>query len=82
MTLDLNKFVIYADPYTTNRNYLRNMTKLQVKALEEMKLKRRYRYKYINTGLWHVPWAWIEEKSIKYSVKDFIDSLNESIMGL
>lgn len=82
MTLDLDKSVIYANPYYTNWYYLRNMTALQMKALEKMELKGGHRHKYINADLWPVPWAGMEEKSIKDSVKGFIENLNEKIMEM
>jgi hypothetical protein len=82
MTLDLTKSVIYAYPYPTNWDYLHNMTELQVKALNEMKWEERYGHKYIDTGLWVVPWTWIDEKNTKYSMNVFINDLNRELMRL
>ncbi len=80
MALSLYKFEIYANPYTTNWNYLQNMTSLQVKALEEMEWDGEYIRDSL--GLWFIPWAWIEEKSTKNSVEDFMERLNNKIKRL
>ncbi len=80
MALDLDKYVIYADPYRTNWHYLDNMTSLQVKALEEMEWDGEY--KEINASLWYVPRAWVDKKRTEDSVEDFIIELNNKINGL
>lgn len=80
MSLDLDKSVIYADPYDTNWNYLHNMTALQMKALEGIEWNKAS--KHIRAGLLSVPWAWYNKKTIKDSVKYFIDNLNDEIMVL
>jgi hypothetical protein len=80
MTLELTKYVIYADPYRTNWHYLDNMTSLQVKALEEIHWDKYYRR--IHTGLWSVPLIRIDENSTKNSVKGFIVDLNNEIKRL
>ncbi len=80
MSLDLDESAIYANPYTTNWYYLRNMTKLQVKALEEMEWDGEYIRD--GFGLWVVPLAWVDKKRTEDSVEDFIIELNNKINGL
>ena len=79
MTLYLNKKGKYAYPYFTNRNYLRNLTELQMIPLEEMEWNKGY--KYIDTSLWEFPWI-TYSKSAKKITEAFIKRLNEDIMGL
>jgi hypothetical protein len=80
MSLDLDKSEIYANPYTTNWNYLDNMTALQMKALNEMECDEEY--KYILTDLWAVPVAWPIKTNAKITIKGFMKRLNEKIMEL
>lgn len=80
MSLYLNKVEAYADPYRTNWFYLDNMTNLQMKALEGIEWNKAS--KHIRAGLLSVPWAWYNKKTIKDSVKYFIDNLNDEIMVL
>jgi hypothetical protein len=56
------------------------MTALQMKALEGIEWNKAS--KHIRAGLLSVPWAWYNKKTIKDSVKYFIDNLNDEIMVL
>lgn len=80
MTLWINTTDKYTDAYYTNWSYLNNMTDLQMKVLEEM----GWYEDYIGITLWRIPAPWVfpYKKDAKYSTKDFIDDLNERIMGL
>jgi hypothetical protein len=80
MTLFLNEEYKYTEPYYTNWYYLRNMTKLQVKALEEMEWDKYYIR--ILTDLWGVPWVSFSKKDVEDSMELFIDNLNEKIKRL
>ena len=80
MTLILNKSETYADPYRTNWFYLRNMTSLQMKALEEINWDERY--KVIQTSLWGIPWSFKNGIYTENSVKEFIIYLNDEIKEL
>ena len=73
MTLGLETD-IYVNPYFTNWFYLDNITKLQVKLLEEMTWSEYS--KSIDNSLWDFPWAWPDENHVKDSAKNFIYSLN------
>ena len=79
MSLNLDKRDKYANPYYTNWDYLENMTALQMKALNEIEWDEEY--KYIDPGLWAVPWS-IFSESAKNSVEYFITDLNKKIMEL
>ena len=77
MTFNLDKRDKYADPYITNRNYLHNMSEIQMKLLEEMTWNEYF--KYIDNGLWYVPDAFSRKiRSMRY----FADALNDKIKGL
>ncbi len=78
MTLNLHKFIIHTDPYRTNWDYLRNLTWLQMRALEEMK----WYGDYIDTGLLVVPLFSYSKENVKYSMEEFINDLNKELMGL
>jgi hypothetical protein len=80
MTFNLDKRDKYADPYITNRNYLHNMSEIQMKLLEEMTWNEYF--KYIDNGLWDFPWAWPDENHVKDSAKNFTYSLNTAIKRL
>ena len=71
----------YTNPYNTNRNYLDNMTNLQMKLLNKMIWVD---HSYIRDGffLWFIPNAIVNEKKAKESVESFTISLNEKIKGL
>lgn len=80
MTLNLNKKSKYTSPYYTNWGYLRNLTWLQMKSIEEMTWGDEY--KKIHTGLWDVPNAWHIRKYAKDSMRYFISDLNKQIKRL
>ncbi len=80
MSLNIDKSYKYANPYYTNWDYLENMTALLMKALEGIEWNKAS--KHIRAGLLSVPWAWYNKKTIKDSVKYFIDNLNDEIMVL
>ncbi len=80
MSLNIDKSYKYANPYYTNWDYLHNMTKLQVKALEEMEWDKYYIR--ILTDLWGVPWVSFSKEAVEGSVERFIDDLNNKIMEL
>jgi hypothetical protein len=80
MTLTLYKKANYVYPYNTNRNYLHNMTSLQVKPIEEMEWNEDS--KHIEEDLWIVPWNSFTEWNVERAAKHFIERLNDKIMGL
>ena len=82
MTLKLHKRNNYVDPYNTNRNYLRNMTSLQMIPLGKMIWDEIWDERYIYIHIWNVPNTWTFKSSAEISVKSFIDDLNYVIMGL
>ena len=71
----------YANPYNTNRNYLDNMTNLQMKLLNKM-IWVDHSYIRDSFSLWILPTAMGTEKEVKESMKYFIRDLNEDIMRL
>lgn len=80
MSLDLRKHR-YENPYDTNFLYLRNMTSLQMKVLEEI----RWYENYISITLWRIPVSWalsFSKVEAEKLMKDFINDLNNGIMGL
>jgi hypothetical protein len=81
MSLYLNERDKYADTYDVNWAYLRNMTSLQMKPLNEMAWTGKYK-KYIYDRLWFVPNAWASEIVLEDLIKQFINDLNIEIMGL
>ena len=80
MTLNLDKKEGYANSYHTNLLYLRNMTDLQVKPLNEITWHEFF--KYIHTGLRDVPNAWKRKKDTKDSMKGTIKYFNNEIKRL
>ena len=80
MSLILNKKAKYASSYFTNWYYLHNMTRLQVKPLNEIIWSEFS--KHIHTGLWDVPNAWKRKKDTKDSVKGTIKYFNNEIKRL
>ncbi len=80
MSLNLDKLDIYADPYDTNWDYLRNLTWLQMKALKEMEWNEKH--KYIHTDVWVVPLISFSKWDIETSVEYFINHLNAKIKEL
>ena len=80
MTLILNKSIIYADPYRTNRFYLTGLATLQMIPLEGIDWDRKY--KVLRTSLWGIPWAFDNKKSTKVSMEHFISDLNYIIKEL
>lgn len=80
MSLELKEYLKYADPYSTNWNYLHNMANLQMKALGKMIWTGEF--KAIYNGLWVIPWSLFDKRATKVSAKHFIERLNEKIMRL
>ena len=80
MTLYLNEKESYENAYYTNFGYLYNMTRLQVKPLNEIIWSEFS--KHIHTGLWDVPNAWKRKKDTKDSVKGTIKYFNNEIKRL
>ena len=80
MSLTLGKKDNYANPYRTNWDYLRNMTSLQMKSIEEITWDENY--KYIHTNLWSVPWNSFSKGDAEHSVNYFIEYLNEELKRL
>ncbi len=78
MSLELTKSETYANPYYTNWDYLRNLTWLQMRALEEMK----WYGDYIDTGLLVVPLFSFSMEDVKYSMELFIDNLDKELRRL
>jgi hypothetical protein len=78
MTLNIDKKGKYAYPYHVNWHYLHNMTRLQMKALEEME----WIGAEINTGLWYVPNASPRNLSKIRSMIWFVDDLDKKIKEL
>ena len=78
MSLILNEKEIYADTYETNWNYLRNMTEVQMKLLEDMD----WNGAYINNSLSDFPWTGNNRKYAKISVEAFRNQLNNELMRL
>jgi hypothetical protein len=76
MTLILH-IKLYADPYHTNWNYLRNMTEVQMNLLKQIWWDGWATH--IRDGLWFVPSrAVFRGRSANY----FINELQENIMEL
>ena len=80
MALNIDKSYKYANPYNTNRDYLRNMTSLQMKALGKMIWYDLL--KYIIADLWVIPWASFSKEDVEDSMELFIDMLNKELMRL
>ena len=79
MTLDLNENKC-TNPYYTNRGYLINMDRLQVKIIEELTWIEKD--SYVRDYLWNIPVAWPSKEIKGITVKEFIEDLNEELMGL
>jgi hypothetical protein len=80
MSLDLRKHR-YENPYDTNLLYLRNMTSLQMKPLNEM----RWYENYISITLWRIPVSWalpFSKVKAENLMKEFINDLNNEIKRL
>ncbi len=80
MALNLYEVDNCANPYETNRDYLRILTSLQMKALKGMEWKRKFIGDGLSLGV--IPDAQSSIITIKDSVKAFIERLNEKIMEL
>ena len=80
MSLYLDKKEGCANSYHTNRNYLYNMTRLQVKHLKEVEWYELS--KYIHTGLWDIPWAFSSKLDALNSTEVFIEFLNKELRRL
>ena len=87
MSLTLGKKDNCANPYETNRDYLRILTSLQMKALKGMRWIKEETYIHDGLGLLYVPSA----EPCKMSARDlftrnsmnyFMNELRENIMGL
>jgi hypothetical protein len=87
MALDLDEKDNCANPYETNRDYLRILTSLQMKALKGMRWIKEETYIHDGLGLLFVPSAEpckmsARSISIRNSINHFISELHENIMGL
>lgn len=78
MALNLHKRDKYANPYSTNWDYLQEMTELLMKALKGMTWTAEHKEIHINT--WYVPVAFNKEKHVKDSMEYSIDYLKGRIM--
>ena len=79
MSLNLYKSYKYANPYDTNWSYLENMTEFLMKHLEKINWEEN---EYIHITLKNIPWASVNEKYARISVKYFISDLNSDIRRL
>ena len=72
MSLCIDKDVVSVNPYLTNLYYLQNMTKLQMKALNEIDYGMRWdirlmdAFEYIHINLNSVPYVLGDEKENGY----------------
>ena len=80
MTLNLDKREKYVNSYFTNWDYLRILTWLLMKRLEEMRYNSQN--KYIKTSVGDFPWAFSSKLDALNSMEVFIEVLNKRIMGL